>query len=142
MLSPQEIDDYVGSLTADQAASVRFIRTLLLETSPDLIEKVDDGKWFRGLLTYDTPDGIFAYALGPLSGGLTTFHMMPFYGCKELRDLHGAALKPFISGKSCIRFRNAEQLPQDSLRDIVGRTDAYAQIAKQIMDSRKAACRR
>ncbi len=136
MLSPEVFDAYLEPLTAEQSTAIRGVRELIQELAPGLVEAIDDGKWFRGLLTYHTADRIFAYALGPRSGR-TTFHMMPFYGSGELQSRHGAALKPFLTGKSCIRFRTVEELPLAALRDIVGATERCAQVAREIMVSRK-----
>lgn len=119
MLSPEEIDAYLEPLTEDQRASVRAFRSLIQQHCPDLAEKVDTGKWFRGMLTYTSPEGTFLYALGPRSGGDSTFHMMPYYASPVLKDRHGEALKKLESGKSCIRFKRPDQVPMDAIEDIL-----------------------
>lgn len=59
---------------------MQALRKLIKKNAPRLEDKISDGKWFKGLLVYETAAGQFAYALGPRSGGKTTFHMMPYYG--------------------------------------------------------------
>jgi hypothetical protein len=119
MLPESDLQDYLAPLTAEQATAIRYLRNLIVQYAPGLSEKVDMGKWFRGLLTYYTPSGHFMFALGPRPKGFTTFHMMPFYGSKVLQEKHSAALKPFLTGKSCIKFKEAEALPHEALLDII-----------------------
>ncbi len=137
MLSSHDIDRYLKALTPEQADSVRSVRKLIFEYSPSLVEQVDEGKWFNGLLTYSTRDGLFVYALGPRSGGFTTFHMMPYYGSMPLQERNGAALKPFLTGKSCIKFKRFEDLPEPAIRDILGTTKKFQAVAKEMMEKRK-----
>ena len=118
MLSDAEFDHYTASLEPHQAGAISAVRNLIRELNPGVVERIDDGKWFVGLLTYSTPEGAFLYALGPRSGR-TTFHMMAYYGSKALQERHGPSLKPFLTGKSCIRFDSFEQLPEGALRDII-----------------------
>lgn len=118
MLSNDEFEDYLRPLGTDQVASIRAVRALILEISPHLTEAIDSGKWFSGLLTYTAPGGVFAYALGPRSGGFTTLHMMPYYASPTLQQRHGGALKKLLSGKSCIRFKHFSDIPEGVLSDI------------------------
>jgi len=137
MLSTEEIDTYLEPMTADQAANIRAIRGLIGEIAPDLVEEIDAGKWFGGLLTYHTPDRVFVLALGPLTAGVTTFHMMAFYMSPVLQERHGAALKKFQGGKSCIKFKRFADVPEDAIRDIVASTPKYAEIAREMFAKRK-----
>ena len=137
MLTRLEIDNYLESMTAEQAASIRSVRSLIVELNPYLVEEIDTGKWFGGMLTYYTEDRINVFALGPLTGGFTTFHMMAFYGSKVLQERHVEALKKLLSGKSCIKFRNFSDVPEDALRDIIGATPKYAEVAREMFAKRK-----
>ncbi len=120
MLTDVEFEAYLQPLDTNQVECIRAIRGIIVEISPDLVEEVDTGKWFGGLLTYHTEDKLFGFALGPLSNGFTTFHMMPYYGSKVLQERHGVALKKLLSGKSCIKLKTPDQIPKEALRDIVG----------------------
>jgi hypothetical protein len=136
-LSNEQFDAYLAPLTTEQAASVRALRRLLLEHAPNLFERVDDGKWFGGLLTYYTPSDQFVFALGPRSKGTTTFHMMPFYGSKSLQVQHTPSLKRFLSGKSCIKFTHATDLPEETLIDIISNgTKQMAEIMASFQKSK------
>jgi hypothetical protein len=53
-----------------------------------------------------------------------TLHLMPVYGspvlARKLRDGFAAAAKKLDMGKACIRFQKAEDLPLDTIGEIVG----------------------
>jgi hypothetical protein len=137
MLSNEEFDAYLAPLPVDQAACIRAVRSLIEELNPFLTEEIDTGKWFGGLLTYHTEDRIIVFALGPLSGGFTTFHMMAFYGSSALRERQGEALKKLLSGKSCIKFKTPPQIPENALRDIIGATPKYLEVAREMTEKRR-----
>lgn len=138
MLTHDEIEAYLASISTEQAECIRQVRRLIAGGAPDLIEEVDQGKWFGGLLTYYTADRIHAYALGPLNGGYTTLHMMPYYGSTILQARHGTALKSTLSGKSCIKFKDVSQIPFEAIQDIVASTPQYAAIAREMFEKRKS----
>jgi len=137
MLTDEIIDDYLAPLHPNQREGIRALRTLLLDNDPALVEAIDDGKWFRGLLTYYTPTGEFLYALGPRAGDATTFHMMAYYVSPALQERHGPALKRFLTGKSCMQFRRYSELPEDALRDIVHSSKEIVKTAMQMRDAQK-----
>jgi hypothetical protein len=117
-LTAEQLGEYLEPLDTNQAESVRLLRQLLQECEPDLNEAVCADKWYGGLLVYTAANGYPIYALGPRSAGKTTLHMMPYYGSSVLQERHGAALKKFASGKSCLMFVSASELPLDAIRDI------------------------
>ena len=122
MLSDEALADYLATCTQEQSGSITEVRSLILDHCPDLVEVVDEGKWFGGLLTYSTNERMFLYALGPRSGGFTTFHMMPYYGSPALKERHEGVLKGFLTGKSCIKFKRFSDVPEASIRDILSST--------------------
>ncbi len=129
MLPGDVVNKYLEPLTPSQREAVTQMRLLIFEICPTLVEEIDQGKWFGGLLTYNTTDGLFAFALGPRGEGLTTFHMMPYYGSPLLQQRHSAVLKKFLTGKSCIRFQNFADLPEEALRDILSSTEKMREMA-------------
>ena len=137
MLSEAKFSDYLAPLTPEQIESIQSVRSLITERCPNLVEVIDEGKWFGGLLTYSTPQGMFLYALGPRSGGFTTLHMMPLYGSKTLQERHLVPLKKFLSGKSCIKFKRASDLPLDSITDILDASPKFVEVAAAMMADRK-----
>ncbi len=137
MLSDSEWTTYLDPLDPAQRESVAAIRNLIAEAHLNLDEAVETGKWWTGLLVYSTVEKVPVFALGPLSGGFTTFHMMPYYGSAELQSRHGTALRKFLSGKSCIKFKSADQLPLDSLKDIISCTPKFAEMARAMSKGKK-----
>ena len=126
MLSDSAIDDYLAPLAPEQQAAIRAVRTAIVAQDPNLVEAVDTGKWFGGMLTYHTPGEVFLYALGPRTGGATSFHMMAYYALADLPERHGPALKRFLTGKSCIQFKRYEDLTPDAIvaiQDVLGSAD-------------------
>lgn len=119
MLTNDEFNAYLSPLNEDQRECVTALRALVREKCPDLVEAIDEGKWFKGLITYTSPSGVFLYGLGPRKGGATTFHMMPFYGSAELKARHGEAFKKVLSGKSCIQFKRLDEVPMDAIADVL-----------------------
>jgi hypothetical protein len=92
---------------------------MILETDPTLSERIDEGKWFGGMLVYDAPSGFFLFALGARAAGKSTFHMMPYYGSKELQSKYGPSLKKVLSGKSCALFTTVDEPLLETFRAIV-----------------------
>ncbi|MDR3690234.1 MAG: DUF1801 domain-containing protein [Fimbriimonas sp.] len=137
MLTDEGYRQYQSQCTEEQAANIDAIRNLIMQVCPDVVEVVDEGKWFGGLLTYTMPGGMFMFALGPRSGGFTTFHMMAFYGSAKLRERNEAPLKKFLTGKSCIKFKNYADLPEASIHDIIDASPEFVRIATEMRANRK-----
>lgn len=137
MLSDEQLEGYLEPMTEEQRAGIRAVRGWVADANLDLIEEIDTGKWFGGLLTYHSDDRIFVFALGPLKDGFTTFHMMAFYGSKALQERHGPALMKLLSGKSCIKFKHVSQVPEEALRDIIAATPKYLEVAREMFAKRK-----
>ena len=133
-MTAQELDQYTAGLTADQTQAIHSLRQLILHYNPGLTERVNPGKWLTGLIIYCLGDGPFIYALGPRPEGMTTLHMMPYYGSAVLREKHGAAFKKFETGKSCILFKKVTDLPQQGLIDVIDKgTKATVEIIRARM---------
>ncbi len=135
MLTNEEFATYLNPFTESQRNAISELKKLINKFAPNLEEQIDNGKWYKGLITYKTPDGNFVYAVGPRTGGFTTFHMMPYYASGELQTHYGAELKKFLSGKSCIQFKQFSDIPKEALIDIIKQgprimTDALAQHKK------------
>jgi hypothetical protein len=62
---------------------------------------------------------------------------MAYYCSKVLQDTHGPALKKFLSGKSCMKFKHSADVPEDALRGIVGSTPNFLPVARETFAKRK-----
>jgi hypothetical protein len=118
ILTEEQFEDYLNPVDINQSESIRLLRALVLDCEPDLDERICEDKWYGGLLLYSAKNGYPIYALGPRSAGKTTLHMLPYYGSSELQAKYGAVLKKFASGKSCLTFIHARELPLDAVREI------------------------
>ena len=131
------VEKYLSELEPEQKANVLEIRKLIQRYAPGLTEKVSDGKWLKGLIVYYTAEGHFVYALGPRSHGKTSFHMMPYYGSPILQKKYGSTLKKFLSGKSCIMFKQVDDLPLTAIKEIIGSgTKKYINLMSQMAKNR------
>ena len=108
--------------TDQQAAEIDRVRAFIRDNAPDLIETAGDSRWTEGKILFrfesDEP-GMYAYMVGPLKNGKVSWHLMPLYAVESIRDACEAALKPFITGKSCIAFQHFDDLPLEALTTLV-----------------------
>jgi len=138
-LTDDQFSEYLLAADSNQSNSIRILRSFLLECEPNLHESICTDKWFNGLIVFSMENGTMVYALGPRSGGKTTFHMMPYYCNATMQQRHGEALKKFMTGKSCLSCKDASELPFDALREIVTGGTANVQKALAALDeSRKS----
>jgi hypothetical protein len=90
------------------------------------------------MIVYSTIEGHFVYALGPRSRGKITFHMMPYYSSPALQKKYGPSLKKFLSGKSCILFKQVDDLPLTAIKEIIGSgTKKYRTLMNQMTKKRQ-----
>lgn len=113
---------YRNAPSAETLAEVDKTLQFIRKYAPELTEQAGTSKWTDGHTVFfdpaTTPDQ-FVFMVGALKNGKVTWHLMPMYGVPELKERWTEALKPFASGKSCIHFRQFNELPQDALQDIV-----------------------
>ncbi len=109
---------YVEDLSAQQASTIAMIRTIVTVNAPQLQESINNGRWLSNYLFYSA-DSSMIYAIGPKAANKIAFHMMPYYGSALLQEKYGEQLGPYLTGKSCVTFKNPEQVPIAVLEDIV-----------------------
>ena len=119
-MTDDEFGAWLAGRTEDQCAAMGWLRSLVRAHAPDLDESVNPDRWLAGFVFYRA-FGQMVFAIGPKGKTKTTFHMMPYYGSPVLQERHGAALAPFVTGRSCIAFRTAGEVPADALVDIIER---------------------
>lgn len=116
-MTDEDFERWLQSYSEDQIDSLRRLRSLIIEHTNGLEESLNDGKWLKGYVFYSSGSNMI-YAIGCKGNSKTTLHMMPFYGSAVLKERHGAALTPFLTGKSCIAFQKFSDLPISTLIDI------------------------
>ena len=109
----QAIDDYLATLPDKRQEDVSQLRNLILETLPQIREQI----------TYNMPavavvddDIVCSYK--------SQKNYISLYMDVELVEKHKQELMGLDCGKSCIRFRRFDQLPQDTIKAILRETAA------------------
>ena len=107
----QAIDDYLESLPDKRQEAVGKLRALITETLPQAREQI----------TYNMPavavvddDIVCSYK--------SQKNYISLYMDMELVEKHKEGLSSLNCGKSCIRFRRFEQLPQETIKVILRET--------------------
>ena len=128
MLSEAEFEQWVAPQEPAQAAVSRALRLAVRHGAPSLTEAVNANRWLTGYLVFTAGDGAMVYAIGAIGRGSVAFHAMPWYGSPDLRDTYGAALQPFVAGKSCFHFSSADDLPHSALAGIIGASGPFLEM--------------
>ena len=125
------VTDYLAALPADRRAEIETVRDLVNNALPaGYREGIGYGMigWVVPLETY--PDTYnrqpLAYAGLAAQKNYNSLYLNCVYASKErterLQRAATAAGKTLDMGKSCIRFRHAEDLPLDLIRDEIAAT--------------------
>jgi hypothetical protein len=131
-LSRVEIEIFLSSASPGQQAIVRTLRDIITHRASGLTERVNTGKELielKSYLIFEGPGGQLVFAIGLTAARTVTVHLMPYDGSRELQDRHGAALGPFLIGKSRVRFADPAELPADAIAAIADATPEYLQAA-------------
>ncbi len=105
-----EVDAYLAGLTPDRQAALSELRSLVLEVAPCAVET----------MRYRMPT--YEHGHGVLCAFASQKHYMSLYVAPESVEHHKQDLAGLNTGKSCIRFRQLEKLPLDTVRDILQET--------------------
>ena len=133
------VDDYLAELPSDRRAEIERVRDLVNAALPDgYREGVSYGMigWVIPLERY--PDTYnkqpLAYAALAAQKNSNSLYLNCAYASKErtakLEAAFAAAGKKLDMGKSCVRFKKAEDLALDAIRDEIASTspDEFIQI--------------
>ena len=105
----REVDAYLSGLRTDRRAALEQLRALAFETVPDVVETMK----YR-MPTYELDDVLCSFA--------SQKHYMSLYMDVDLVAKHKEALGHLDVGKSCIRFKRIEDLPLETVRQILVET--------------------
>ena len=104
-----QVDTYMQNLEGDRRSALEQVRLLILQTVPGVKETMR----YR-MPTYELDEVICSFA--------SQKHYMSLYMDVELVEQHSDALKHLDVGKSCIRFKNIEDLPLETVQHILKET--------------------
>lgn len=118
-----QVDEYLQALPEPRHKSLSTIRELIHTHLPEVVETI----------TYRMPgfevDGVLAFSLASQKA------YMSLYICNEaVMGRHKAALAHLNLGKGCIRFKKVEDLPRETLIEII--RDAAANATEGCRTSR------
>jgi uncharacterized protein YdhG (YjbR/CyaY superfamily) len=111
MSANKAVDEYIHSLQPDRKEALEKIRGLIFNTIPDIEETMR-----YNMPTYEKDEVVCALA--------SQKHYISLYMDVELVNEHREELKHLDVGKSCIRFRKIENLPLDTVKQILEETVA------------------
>jgi uncharacterized protein YdhG (YjbR/CyaY superfamily) len=104
--------DYLKQIPADRRPHVERLRKLIKSSVPSAEEEL---QW--GMLGYSIEGRPFAAIASHKS--YLSLYLMDLYTQPGLREKHEVALAPLRLGKSCINFRDVEELPLDTVSAIL-----------------------
>jgi uncharacterized protein YdhG (YjbR/CyaY superfamily) len=107
----QAIDDYLESLPDKRQGAVGKLRALITETLPQAREQI----------TYNMP-AVAVVDDEIVCSYKSQKNYISLYMDSELVEKHKEGLSNLNCGKSCIRFRHFEQLPQETIKAILRET--------------------
>jgi len=129
---------YLAELPSERRADIAAVRDVIRKNLPEGYG--ESMNW--GMISYGVPLERFAntYNKQPLcyvglaaQKNYNALYLMRVYGDKEqekrLRDAFKKAGKKLDMGKSCVRFRKADDLPLDTIGEIVASTPVDTWIA-------------
>jgi uncharacterized protein YdhG (YjbR/CyaY superfamily) len=108
--SIEEVDQYLENLEPARRGALSELRSLILETVPDVVESMR-----YKMPTYGYGEAIFcAFA--------SQKHYMSLYVEPRILNRHRTALDHLSLGKSCIRFKSIGQFPLGIVRTLIEET--------------------
>jgi uncharacterized protein YdhG (YjbR/CyaY superfamily) len=139
---PDTVEDYLQSLPADRRAAMQKVREVVLANLPEGYEECVS----YGMIGYVVPHKLYpaGYHCNPelplpfVNLGSQKNHMalylMHVYGDPKteewFRKAYAATGKKLDMGKSCVRFRKAEDLPLDVIGQVIARMPVKDYIAR------------
>ena len=106
----RQVDDYLEKLTPERRKALSQVRTLVRKMAPEAEE----------LIRYKMP--AYEYDGHIVCAFASQKRYMSIYVDIELLQAHRAELAGLNTAKSCIRFNRIEDLPLDTVREILRET--------------------
>lgn len=126
----ESVDTYIESLPDDRGSTVRAVRDVLLRSLPDGYRE----SMSSGMITYEVPPERLprTYNGKPLiyvalaaQRRYISLYLMGVYGdpatAEWFRESYANSGKNLSMGKSCLRFKNLDDLPLDLVSEAVAR---------------------
>ena len=105
-----EVDAYINNLEPERRSALAQLRSHIIEVVPDAIES----------LKYNMPT--YMHRVTMLCSFASQKHYISLYVQPRILDRHREELQHLSLGKSCIRFKDIDQVPLDTVRRILSET--------------------
>jgi uncharacterized protein YdhG (YjbR/CyaY superfamily) len=140
------VDEYLAELPDDRRDAIEEVRETIVEHLPDGF--VETMNW--GMISYEVPLETFPdtyngqplmYAALASQKNHMAVYLTTVYADGEIddwfRNRYEATGKKLDMGKSCVRFKQLEQLPVELIGEVIGRTTLDEFLARCGEPSRK-----
>ncbi len=127
------VQDYLDELPDDRRESMQAVRQVVLDNLPDGYEEM----MLYGMIGWAIPLEVFpetyngyplAYASLGNQKNYMSLYLMNVYGDQVteewFKERYAASGKKLNMGKSCVRFKRADDLPLDLIGEVISRTPA------------------
>jgi uncharacterized protein YdhG (YjbR/CyaY superfamily) len=147
------VSEYLSALTPDERADIQKVRAVIRRNLPKGYQETV--QW--GMICYNIPLSRYSktyngqalcYAALAAQKHYHSIYLMNVYGDpaveKWFRERYKATGKRPNMGKSCVRFRHADDLPLDLIGEAIARTsvDAYILTYETARPAKKAGARK
>ena len=129
----QSVEDYLDELPDDRRESMMAVRQVVLDNLPDGYEEM----MLYGMIGWAIPLEVYpetynghplAYASLGNQKNYMSLYLMNVYGDEVteewFKERFAASGKKLNMGKSCVRFKRADDLPLDLIGEVISRTPA------------------
>ena len=123
-MSEQSYKQFLDNLPLDRKAEVETVWNVVRDNVPDGFSEEIDNKFLSFKIDKD-----WYVALANLKNYIS-LHLLPIYIYPELRIKLDSAGKNLKIGKGCVNFKRAEDLPLDTIAEIISATSAESYKAK------------
>lgn len=137
--SARTVPEFLASLTPDTRKEIEAVRKVVLRNLPKGFEEVMD----YGMIGYSVPLSRFpatynghplCYAALAAQKNYNSIYLMNVYGdgasAKQFAEAFRKAGKKLDMGKSCVRFKSADDLSLDAIGDAIASTSVDEYIAQ------------
>ena len=112
----QQVKNYIASQPADRQGILSDIHSIILQEDPSVTAGIEP-MMGKEMILYKCK-GMMKYGLAGVKNYMS-LHVLPIYGSKILFDRYQSLLNKATFQKGCINFVTAEQMPLDSVRQLM-----------------------
>ncbi len=123
-MSEQSYEQFLNNLPIERKTEIEKVWDIIRDKMPNGYNEEIDAKY----LSFRT--GKDWYVALANQKNYISLHLMPIYVYPELRAKFDASNKKLKCGKGCINFKRAEDLPLETIAEIISANDSESYRAK------------